>query len=491
MAEQKSDARKNGERPKAFISYSWSSQAHRDQIREYAERLVGDNVDIVLDQWDLREGQDKNAFMEKMVTDPTVTHVLVFLDKQYATKADQRKAGVGTESQIISQEVYKKVDQKKFIPIACELDENQGAYLPTFFASRIWIDFSSPEKVNENWERLIRLLHGKPLHEKPAFGKTPSYISDTEQRAISPTAGKLATLKTLLFQDPRRADTSRRDFLDAAIAFADTLRVREAPDQNNLHEKIFADLRMLLPLRNDLIDWILAESAIVAEDAFAEKLIEALEKVLALRFRPPEVTSWNETWFEAMRLFVYEVFLYTVAALVRNNRFRVLHELFTTHYLLPESESRGDSQFDIFDEFYGYSEVLTSWNRRENRRRLSPVADLIKERATRSDLDFKQIMQADLVIFLAALVHQNARWYPQTVIYAGYGAQLPLFVRSARHGYFKNLAVITGIESADALREAVTKGYERMGVNRWTDITWHARLGPIEAMRLDKWDTLN
>jgi hypothetical protein len=267
--------------------------------------------------------------------------------------------------------------------------------------------------------------------------------------------------------------------------------VREAPDQNNLHEKIFADLRMLLPLRNDLIDWILAESAIVAEDAFAETLTEALEKALALRFRPPEVTSWNETWFEAMRLFVYEVFLYTVAALVRNNRFRVLHELFITHYLLPESESRGDSQFDTFDEFYGYSEVLTSWNRRENRRRLSPVADLMKERATRSDLDFKQIMQADLVIFLAALVHQNARWYPQTVIYAGYGAQFPLFVRSARHGYFKNLAVITGIESADALREAVTKGYERMGVNRWTDLTWHARLGPIEAMRPDKWDTLS
>jgi hypothetical protein len=30
-----------------------------------------------------------------------------------------------------------------------------------------------------------------------------------------------------------------------------------------------------------------------------------------------------------------------------------------------------------------------------------------------------------------------------------------------------------------------------MGVNRWTDLTWHARLGPIEAMRSDKWDTLS
>ena len=51
-------------KPKTFISYSWSSQAYRDRIRQCAERLIGDNVEVVLDQWDLREGPDKNAFME-------------------------------------------------------------------------------------------------------------------------------------------------------------------------------------------------------------------------------------------------------------------------------------------------------------------------------------------------------------------------------------------------------------------------------------------
>jgi len=478
------------ERPKVFISYSWSSQAHRDRIREYAERLIGDNVDVILDQWHLREGQDKNAFMEKMTTDPTVTHVLVFLDKQYATKANQRKAGVGTESQIISQEVYKKVDQKKFIPIACELDENEEAYLPTFFASRIWVDFSSLEKANENWERLVRVLYGKPAHEKPAFGKTPSYISDSERRLLSPTAGKLSTLKNVLLQDPRRADACRQDFLDAAIAFADTLRVRQAPDLNNLHEKIFADLRALMPLRNDLIDWTVAESAVAEEDVFAPTLTVSLERILALRYRPAELTAWSNTWFEAMRLFVYEVFVYTIAALIRNNRFRVVHELFTTNYLLPESQIGGESQFDTFDAFYGYSEVLTDWNRREKRGRLDPVADLLKERATRPDLDFKKVIQADLVIFLAALVDKNARWYPRTMVFAGSGGPFPLFVRAARHRDFKNLALITGIESADALRERVKEGYDRMGVKKWTELTWHSPVGPLEAMAPDKWDTL-
>jgi hypothetical protein len=55
-----------------------------------------------------------------MVTDQDVTHVLVISDKTYAQKADARRKGVGTESQIISKEVYDKVEQSKFIPIVCE-----------------------------------------------------------------------------------------------------------------------------------------------------------------------------------------------------------------------------------------------------------------------------------------------------------------------------------------------------------------------------------
>ena len=40
---------------------------------------MGDGVDVVLDVYDLKEGSDKYAFMERMVTDPTVSHVLVLL----------------------------------------------------------------------------------------------------------------------------------------------------------------------------------------------------------------------------------------------------------------------------------------------------------------------------------------------------------------------------------------------------------------------------
>ena len=50
--------------PKIFISYSWSSDA---LVLELANRLVFHGVDVVLDKWDLKEGNDKYEFMETSV----------------------------------------------------------------------------------------------------------------------------------------------------------------------------------------------------------------------------------------------------------------------------------------------------------------------------------------------------------------------------------------------------------------------------------------
>lgn len=151
--------------PKVFISYSWSDQNHQELVKHWADRLVADSVEVNLDIYGLKKGHDKFAFMERMVTDPLVTHVLVICDKKYAEKADTLKAGVGTETQIISSEVYGKVKQSKFIPIVCEFDSDDNPFLPAYLKTRMWINFSSPEAENENWEQLVHLLYVKPQHK--------------------------------------------------------------------------------------------------------------------------------------------------------------------------------------------------------------------------------------------------------------------------------------------------------------------------------------
>jgi hypothetical protein len=89
----------------------------------------------------------------------------MFCDRLYCEKANQRRGGVGKETQIISAEVYERVGESKFIPIFCELFEDGSPCLPTYLKSRFAIDFSSETKVDENWETLIRALFGRPLYK--------------------------------------------------------------------------------------------------------------------------------------------------------------------------------------------------------------------------------------------------------------------------------------------------------------------------------------
>jgi len=474
--------------PKVFISYSWSTPGHQSLVQQWAEQLVADGIDVVLDIYDLKEGHDKFVFMERMITDPSVTHVLVICDKAYSEKADARKAGVGTESQIISREVYEKVEQSKFIPIACEFSDDGNPFLPTFLKSRIWINFSSPEAVNENWERLIRLIFGKPLHEKPKIGKPPAYITNDTAAPSSPAITKFNAFRQALLQDKKGLSIYRRDFLSACISYADDLRVRDRPNVDSLGKKVLEDCGKLKHVRNHIVDWILIESEASPTDEFCQSLLSFLEDLRELKSRPAEVNSWSNAWFDAHSVFVYETFLYVVAALLKTNAYQILHEVFTSHYLLPATDRHGENKFGTFDCFYGNSETLQTELAPEGKRLYSPAAELIKRQAEREDLPFSSVIEAELLILLMAFLNPNCRWYPQTLHYSSYSREFPFFIRAAQHKHFMKLAVITGISDANQLREAVKKGHKRLDVSRWHD--FHFDDSFWSSMNMDKLDSL-
>lgn len=473
---------------RVFISYSWSSPGHQARIRQWAEQMVSDGVDVVLDVWDLREGDDKYAFMEKMVTDDSVTHVLVFSDSEYAAKADARKAGVGTESQIISREVYAKVQQSKFIPIVCEFDDSGEPFLPTFLKTRIWIDFSSPEAANENWEQLIRLLYGKPAHQKPTLGKPPTYVTTDVAVPASPALPKFVALKQAIVQGKRGLKLYRQDFLDACCLYADELRIRVRPDVTAMGERVLEDCGKLKLVRDHIVDWVLFESEVNPSEEFGEALLALLERLLELKSRPPEVNAWSEVWFEAHGVFVYETFLYIVGGLIRTDSFEILHLILTSHYLLPGAETHGSNRFGTFDAFYGDSEALQVLAP-EGQRLFAPAAELIKRQADRTDLPFAAVMQAELLVLMMAFVTDDVRWYPQTLHYSSHAGGFPFFIRAAQHRHFQKLAQIAGIESADGLREAVKGGHQRMGVTRWRNF-WMNDRSFWDSMNMDALDTL-
>jgi hypothetical protein len=116
--------------------------------------------------------------MEKMVADPGIKKVIVVLDRIYAEKADGRKGSVGTETQIISPQIYAKADQDRFVGVASETGVDGKPFLPTFYKSRIYIDLSQSDIYAANFEQLLRWIYDKPAHPKPQLGKRPEFLNE-------------------------------------------------------------------------------------------------------------------------------------------------------------------------------------------------------------------------------------------------------------------------------------------------------------------------
>ena len=78
--------------PKLFISYSWSNAEHEQWVIDLASELRESGVDVILDKWDLKEGHDAVAFMEKMVTDPEIKKVAIICDEKYGLTPELSRA---------------------------------------------------------------------------------------------------------------------------------------------------------------------------------------------------------------------------------------------------------------------------------------------------------------------------------------------------------------------------------------------------------------
>ena len=167
--------------PKVFISYAWTDDDFSSKVAGFVNRLRMDGIDTVFDQTDLKFGNSMIQFMECSVRDANITNVLLLLTPEYKEKADLKKGGVGTETQIISTEVYENVDNTKFIPII--FDTRGKTYkdcLPIYLKTRFFIDLSNIENYENNYNSLVRTLYGVPSAVKQPLGSKPEWVDNPE-----------------------------------------------------------------------------------------------------------------------------------------------------------------------------------------------------------------------------------------------------------------------------------------------------------------------
>ncbi|SOC43938.1 SEFIR domain-containing protein [Salinicoccus kekensis] len=162
----------------AFISYARTDEFHIERVVKIATTLMEDHgINVILDLWDCKEGDDLHVFMERMVNDPSIDYVVIISDVNYKERANNRTGGVGKESTIISSKIYNEVKDSKFIPVFTEIDTDESI-LPTFCNTRNAIDMTNIEHDYEKIEEIARRIHNKPKYQKPQLGNVPDYDND-------------------------------------------------------------------------------------------------------------------------------------------------------------------------------------------------------------------------------------------------------------------------------------------------------------------------
>ncbi len=173
------------DKPKVFISYAWGTEENQQNVLAFAERLIGDGIDVLLDKWELDEGNFTYQYMEQSVNDETISNVLMLLDPEYTLKANEKRGGAGVEAQIISADLYNKTKQTKYLPIIFSRDASGNVCKPTFLTGTLHFDFTDSETYEIQYQKLVKGLFGVEIYTKPEIGRKPSWVESTTRISLA------------------------------------------------------------------------------------------------------------------------------------------------------------------------------------------------------------------------------------------------------------------------------------------------------------------
>ncbi len=444
------------ENPKVFISYSWHPEKNKIWVQRLAERLIQDGVNVKLDVWDLKHGHDKYVFMEQMVKDSDIKKVLVICNEDYARKADDRTGGVGTESTIMSSDIYSLAEQTKFIPILVE-KKNGEPCLPTFLKSRMYIDMSSNDIYELGYDQLLRDIYEKPLLRKPALGKMPSYLAADEpvllstayeQRMLKEKVAESTNLQTLI---ARYCDK----LIEALDQFKVTFRGDKTSDLIEMIEKSIASMQVV---NNDFMTFV--DTVASNTECTGKQFVDFFEKLLQYyEDKDIELASSTDSWHlcnDNYRFFNYELFLSFTAIMLKHERFDIIKEVIDTDYCILSNRLGRQIKALNFAEFQKHNYTLDYYKGNNGYSSSSQVANLMRNYGGDK---FNTWVEVDILLYYLSLIYgkpgdRMSMWYPTLSIYNRAFEILP---KIASMRYFEKAKIMFDVGDKDSFKTLLVR----------------------------------
>lgn len=391
-----------------------------------------------------------------MVTDPEISKVSIICDEAYASKADGRSGGVGTETQIISREVYENQEQGKFVAIIPEKDDQGKAYLPTYYRSRIYIDLSEPDNYADNFEKLLRWIFNKPLYTRPDIGKRPSFLDESEGISLGTTATFKRAISAVK-ESKSFVSGALDEYLTTFVTNFEKFRITDK--EGEFDDQITENIEKFIPYRNEAILLFVALAQYAPTEENIIKVHRFFESLIPYMNRPEYINRSSEWDFDNFKFIVHELFLYSIAIFIKYERFSEVNILLTQQYYVAGQSEYGNDTMIGYDVFSVHLMSLNHRNSRLKLNRWSLHADFLEQRYKHSGIEFRYLMQADFVLFIRSGMQQAdfySHWFPDTLIYLGhFHSALEVFARSSSKTYFDKSKCILGIDKPSDLNKLI------------------------------------
>lgn len=155
--------------PTVFISYSHDSPEHADRVLAFADRLVQEGIDVILDQYESSPHEGWPRWMDKHIR--SANFVLMICTEIYFRRVmgeEEKGTGLGVkwEGNLIYQHIYNAdTTNTRFIPILFEYCKIEHIPTPLQGATHY------PVYTSDGYEDLYRCITNQPRTKKPQLGK--------------------------------------------------------------------------------------------------------------------------------------------------------------------------------------------------------------------------------------------------------------------------------------------------------------------------------
>lgn len=263
-----------------------------------------------------------------------------------------------------------------------------------------------------------------------------------------------------------------QEYFDVFLEGMEEFRVPDEPKDMPFDDAVVKSVTDFLPWRDNLLDAIGYAAGYMNDSATIDRTTAFLEQLAAYANPKKQYGTRYDVGEDNYHFILYELFLSIVAMLMKGRHFSFARALIDHDYNVSTAVESSETRMEGIRAFNDDMRSLDGI--RNDRLKLNAsclAATMIKQRATYPKAQFKDLLEADTLLFVRLFFgpQSTARfWNPRLSVYLESSNGLPLFVKAATESGLSVLKQLLPVKDKAGLARAFKSMIES---KMWADFT--------------------